>query len=76
VVTLTQTIAEEEKDRGITANCLLPSVIDTPANRKAMPSGDPAKWVRPDHLARLVVMLASEEGAAITGAAIPVTGRL
>jgi NAD(P)-dependent dehydrogenase (short-subunit alcohol dehydrogenase family) len=76
VVALTQSVAEEEKDRGITANSLLPSVIDTPANRKAMPSADPSRWVRPDHLAGLMVMLASEAGAAITGAAIPVVGRL
>lgn len=76
VVVLTQTLAEELKDEGITANCLLPSVIDTPANRKAMPKSDPSKWVKPTHLARLMVALASDEGAAVTGTAIPVSGRL
>jgi NAD(P)-dependent dehydrogenase (short-subunit alcohol dehydrogenase family) len=76
VLALTQSLAEEVKAEGITANCLIPSVIDTPANRKAMPQADPATWVRPEHLAELMVMLASDAGAAITGAAIPVYGRV
>jgi NAD(P)-dependent dehydrogenase (short-subunit alcohol dehydrogenase family) len=76
VIALTQTVAEEMKPYGITANCLLPSVIDTPANRRAMPTSDPGRWVRPEHLAELIVTLLSDAGAALTGAAIPVTGRV
>jgi len=53
-----------------------PSIIDHPENRKAMPKADPAKWVRPEELAAVIVFLTSREASSITGAAIPVVGRV
>ena len=51
LVTLTEVIAAEVKGSGVTANVILPSIIDTPANRESMPKADPAKWVKPEHIA-------------------------
>jgi NAD(P)-dependent dehydrogenase (short-subunit alcohol dehydrogenase family) len=76
VARLTEALADEFKDRGITVNALLPSIIDTPANRKDMPDADPSRWVTPQQLAGVVQFLLSEPAAAITGALIPVTGRV
>lgn len=76
VARLTEALAEEFKDRGITVNALLPSIIDTPANRKDMPDADASRWVTPAQLAGVVQFLLSEPAAAITGALIPVTGRV
>lgn len=76
VARLTEALAEELKDRGITVNALLPSIIDTPANRADMPDADFARWVQPAQLAATIVFLLSEGAAAITGALIPVTGRV
>ncbi len=76
VARLTEAMAEEFKDRGITVNALLPSILDTPANRRDMPDADPARWVTPQQLAGVVRFLLSEPAAAITGALIPVTGRV
>ncbi|HEY8572333.1 SDR family NAD(P)-dependent oxidoreductase [Phenylobacterium sp.] len=73
---LTQALAEELKDEGVTVNAVLPSIIDTPANRADMPKADPAKWVAPDDLAAVILFLASEEARAVTGALVPVTGRV
>jgi NAD(P)-dependent dehydrogenase (short-subunit alcohol dehydrogenase family) len=77
VITLTETLALELRDGGhdVTANCVLPSVIDTPDNRRAMPGADPARWVRPDQLAAVIAWLTSPDAAPISGAAIPVYGR-
>jgi NAD(P)-dependent dehydrogenase (short-subunit alcohol dehydrogenase family) len=76
VITLTQTLALEVREHGdITVNCVLPSVIDTPANRRAMPGADPTQWVRPEQLAAIIAWLTSDEAAPISGAAIPVYGR-
>jgi NAD(P)-dependent dehydrogenase (short-subunit alcohol dehydrogenase family) len=75
LVTLVQTIALEVKDSGITANAVLPSVIDTPANRAAMPSADASTWVTPASIARLLVWLASDDASDVSGAAIPIYGR-
>ena len=76
VVSLTETLAEEVRELGdITVNCVLPSVIDTPANRKAMPKADRSRWVTPEQLASIIVWLTSDEAAPINGAAIPVYGR-
>jgi NAD(P)-dependent dehydrogenase (short-subunit alcohol dehydrogenase family) len=76
VVTLTETLALELRDHGdVTANCVLPSVIDTPANREAMPKADPARWVSAAQLAAVIRWLTSEEAAPINGAAIPVYGK-
>ena len=74
LVSLVQTVAIENKDKNIRANVILPGTMDTPANRAAMPKANFEKWVRPEHVAELVVLLASDAGADITGAAIPVYG--
>jgi NAD(P)-dependent dehydrogenase (short-subunit alcohol dehydrogenase family) len=75
LVSLVRTIALENKDRGISANTVLPATMDTPANRGGDPGADSSQWVQPSHVAALLVHLASDAGAAITGAAIPIYGR-
>lgn len=75
VVTLTESLADELKDAGITVNCVLPGTLDTPENRQAMPDQDTSRWVSLDALADVIVFLASDASRAITGAAIPVYGR-
>lgn len=74
VLALTQSLSAELKDDGVNVNAVLPSIIDTPANRKAMPKSDPAAWVAPGELANVIVFLASDAAAAVHGAAIPVYG--
>mgnify|MGYP003694008595 CR=1 FL=1 len=76
VARLTEAMAEEFKDRGITVNAILPSILDTPANRADMPTADPSRWVSPAALAQVIVFLLSDAGAPITGALIPVKGRV
>jgi NAD(P)-dependent dehydrogenase (short-subunit alcohol dehydrogenase family) len=76
VARLTEALAEELKDRGITVNAVLPSILDTPANRTDMPDADPARWVAPEQLAAVIAFLLSSDAGAITGASIPVTGRV
>lgn len=73
---LTQALAEELKSTRVTVNAVLPSIIDTPANRKDMPGADPATWVAPADLAAVILFLASPESRAMTGALVPVTGRV
>ncbi len=75
LIALARTIAAEVKDSGVTCNVVLPSIIDTPANRAAMPKANHAKWVKPESIAALLVWLASDEAADVTGAAIPIYGR-
>jgi NAD(P)-dependent dehydrogenase (short-subunit alcohol dehydrogenase family) len=75
VVRLVEAAAAEVRDLGITVNCLLPSVIDTPANRAAMPSSDHDRWPKPSELAGVVSFLLSDDAGLISGAAIPVYGR-
>jgi len=75
LVTLVKTVALEVKDHGITVNAVLPSTIDTPANRTAMPKADYTKWVTPESIARLMVWLASDQSGDVSGAAIPIYGR-
>lgn len=67
--------AEDVKHDGVTVNCVLPSVIDTPANRGAQPDADPGRWVRPAEIGETIAFLLSEGASAVTGAAIPVYGR-
>lgn len=75
VVALVRTIALENKDHGISANTVLPATMDTPLNRAGDPKADRSQWVQPSQVASLLVHLASDSGAQITGAAIPVYGR-
>ncbi len=75
VIRLTEAIAEEVRDFGINCNCLMPSVIDTEANRKAMPDADFSKWVKPEEIAQVILFLCSEDARIINGAAIPVYGK-
>jgi NAD(P)-dependent dehydrogenase (short-subunit alcohol dehydrogenase family) len=76
VMRFTESLAEELKPRDITVNAVLPSLIDTPSNRTDMPKADFATWVKPAQLAGVIVFLLSDRAAAITGALIPVTGRV
>ncbi|MGH8125694.1 MAG: SDR family oxidoreductase [Rhodanobacteraceae bacterium] len=76
VMRFTESLAEELKSRGITVNAVLPSIIDTPPNRRDMPKSDFGKWVKPEQLASVIVFLLSDDASAITGALIPVTGRV
>lgn len=73
---LTESLAEELKATSVTVNAVLPSILDTAQNRADMPDADPAKWVRPADLARVMLFLASPESRAVTGALIPVVGRV
>jgi len=72
---LTEALAEELKDRGIQVNAVLPSIIDTPANRRDMPNADHSRWVAPEAIAEVILFLLSPAARAITGALIPVPGR-
>jgi NAD(P)-dependent dehydrogenase (short-subunit alcohol dehydrogenase family) len=75
LITFTQVVAEEYRDRGIRANVVLPGTVDTEANRQAMPDQDPADWVRPEEIAATILFLASPASSAINGASVPVYGR-
>ncbi|RBP08244.1 NADP-dependent 3-hydroxy acid dehydrogenase YdfG [Roseiarcus fermentans] len=72
---LTESLADELKLEGVTVNAVLPSTIDTAANRKAMPDADFSRWVAPADLAAVMLFLASDAARAVTGALIPVTGK-
>jgi NAD(P)-dependent dehydrogenase (short-subunit alcohol dehydrogenase family) len=72
---LTEALASEWKGK-ITVNAVLPSIIDTEANRASMPNADFSKWVRPQELADVILFLVSDAASAVTGALIPVTGRV
>jgi len=72
VILLTQSVSDEVKEYDITVNAVMPSIVDTPANRESMAGGDFDAWVAPKDLAEVMVFLASARGKAITGAAIPV----
>ena len=74
LVSLIHTVALENKDRGISANTVLPGTMDTPANRAGDPKADRAQWVQPSQVAALLVHLASDASTQVTGAAIPVYG--
>ncbi|HEY0927755.1 SDR family NAD(P)-dependent oxidoreductase [Brevundimonas sp.] len=73
---LTESLAEELKSTSVTVNAVLPSILDTDQNRKDMPDADPSKWVAPADLARVILFLASPESRAVTGALLPVVGRV
>lgn len=75
LVALVKNVAAEGKESGITANVVLPSTIDTPANRRAMPQSDFSRWVAPESIAKLLVWLTSDAAADVSGAVIPIYGR-
>jgi NAD(P)-dependent dehydrogenase (short-subunit alcohol dehydrogenase family) len=75
LVALVRNVAAEGKKSGITANIVLTSIIDTPKNRKEMPGADFTKWVRSESIAKLMLWLASDAAADISGAVIPIYGR-
>ena len=74
VARLTEAMAAELREQGINVNCVLPSIIDTPENRKDMPEADPSRWVAPSDLAEVIVFLCSNQARPIHGASIPVSG--
>ena len=73
---LTEALAEELKASGVTVNAVLPSILDTAVNRADMPDADFSTWVKPEELASVILFLASEQASAVTGALVPVTGRV
>lgn len=75
VVALTEAIAEEQRDRNVTANVVLPGTIDTPANRAAMPKAQHDRWVAPEAIASVILFLCSAEAGIVSGALVPVYGR-
>ena len=75
VLSFVQTLDAEYRKDGIRANAVLPSVIDTPANRAAQPNADFSNWVAPEEIAKVIRFLVSEDSAPTSGAAVPVYGR-
>ena len=75
VIAFAQAVAVEYKNNGIRCNAILPSVIDTPANRAAMPNADHDRWVKPAEIAGVIAHLLSDDSGPVSGAAVPVYGR-
>jgi NAD(P)-dependent dehydrogenase (short-subunit alcohol dehydrogenase family) len=75
IIVLTETMAEEVKKYDINVNCVLPSTIDTPDNRRNFPNADFSKWVKPEQVAEVMLFLVSDESKTISGASIPVYGK-
>jgi NAD(P)-dependent dehydrogenase (short-subunit alcohol dehydrogenase family) len=71
-IAMMNSLAADLKGTGIRVNTILPSVIDTEANRKAMPNADFSAWTKPEDIARVILFLAGHDGLAVHGAAIPV----
>lgn len=76
VARLTESLAEELKDRNITVNAVLPSILDTPTNRVDMPDADVSRWVSTQSLSAVIAFLLSDDARAVTGACLPVAGRV
>lgn len=74
VIRLTESMSAELRERGVRVNCVLPTILDTPDNRAAMPDADFSRWVTTDALADVIGFLASDAARAVHGAAVPVTG--
>jgi NAD(P)-dependent dehydrogenase (short-subunit alcohol dehydrogenase family) len=72
VITFTQALAEETRGRGVTVNAVLPSTMDTPANRAAMPDADPKKWTPVESVADAIAYLARPESAHVTGTLVAI----
>ncbi len=75
VLRLGESLADELKGDGVRVNTILPSIIDTPQNRAAMPKADVGKWVTPEQIAEVVAFLLGDAASGVTGAAIPISGR-
>jgi NAD(P)-dependent dehydrogenase (short-subunit alcohol dehydrogenase family) len=75
VIALAQAAAQEVLESGVRVNVVLPSTMDTHANRKSMPKADPSKWVTTDSVAAVIAFLFSDASKDVSGAAIPVYGR-
>ena len=75
VLRLVEAAAAEGRQLGVRVNCIMPSIIDTPANRAAMPRAHHDRWPKPSELAAVLAFLVSDDAALISGAAIPVYGR-
>jgi NAD(P)-dependent dehydrogenase (short-subunit alcohol dehydrogenase family) len=75
VVTMAQTVAQEVLEHGVRINSILPSTMDTPANRASMPSADPTRWVSLESASQVIAFLLSEDARDVSGAALPVYGR-
>jgi NAD(P)-dependent dehydrogenase (short-subunit alcohol dehydrogenase family) len=75
VLAFVDALHAEYNDEGIRSNAILPSIIDTPANRASMPDADVGSWVRPEEIAQTVLFLCSPESSAVGGAHVPVYGR-
>jgi NAD(P)-dependent dehydrogenase (short-subunit alcohol dehydrogenase family) len=75
VLALVNALDVEYRGEGVRCNAILPSVIDTPANREAQPNSDFSKWVKPEEIAKVVRFLVSGDSAVTSGAAVPVYGR-
>jgi NAD(P)-dependent dehydrogenase (short-subunit alcohol dehydrogenase family) len=74
VIRLTEAMSAELREQNINVNCVLPTIIDTPDNRAAMPDADPDRWVSPQALAEVIAFLGSDTAHAVHGAALPVSG--
>jgi NAD(P)-dependent dehydrogenase (short-subunit alcohol dehydrogenase family) len=75
VIAFVQALAADYRDAGVRANCVIPSTIDTPANRRDMPDADHSKWVPPAEIAKVIRFLVSDDSKPTSGAAVPVYGR-
>ena len=75
VVRLVEAAAAEGREHGVRVNCIMPSIIDTPANRAALPDAEHEQWPKPSELAAVLAFLVSDDAVLISGAAIPVYGR-
>ena len=74
VIRLTEAMSAELREKNVNVNCVMPTTLDTPVNRAAMPDADPSRWVAPTDLANVILFLASDLARAVHGAAIPVVG--
>jgi NAD(P)-dependent dehydrogenase (short-subunit alcohol dehydrogenase family) len=75
VIVLTEAIAEEVKKYDVNVNCVMPSTIDTPSNRRDFPKADFSKWVDPKDIAEVMLFLVSDASRVVSGAAVPVYGK-
>jgi len=75
IIVLTETIADEVKKYDINVNCIMPSIIDTPDNRRNFPDADFSRWVKPEEIAKVILFLLSDDSKTVSGASVPVYGK-